>query len=163
MLTVSHIALRLSNAPHYATVAEPEAHNYCVYCGVTLSDVTRAIPAYPLVCPISLERKELRQCNDCANIAAALYYYRGNGRTYLPQPKLRGAALDLYVWILRENPQDCWTTIPVPQIATYLRYSRATIAATLTRLCKRGYLEKRPRAGRYREYKPLIWQRPKGE
>jgi DNA-binding MarR family transcriptional regulator len=165
MLTVSHIAHALSTGPHPPSIAEPDAINYCIYCGVALSNPTRGIPREPLTCPLHLNpHQEWRSCAECLHIASAIYYYRGGGKSYLPHLRIRGAALDIYVWILRQGPYiDDWIRVPVPQAAEDLRYSRGAITAALMRLRKRGLLEKRPRSGRYAEYRPLIWQRPKGE
>src|SRR5271166_4903336 len=126
MLTVSHIATTLQKGYHPPTPMVQAPNVYCIYCGVLLANVTRGIPATPLLCPLKLENysgDEWRACAECANIASTIWYYAGAGRSYMPHPKLRGAALDLYVWILRESPQDDWTRVPVPLVADRLRYS----------------------------------------
>lgn len=163
MLTLSHIAYHLSTTPTGPTVKVADPPNYCVFCGVLLADPKLGTPVEPLTCPLTLDGHEWRQCAECSNIASTIWYYAGAGESYLPKPRMKGAALDVYIWILRENPQNMWTRLPIPEVARRLRYSRGAIAAALVRLRKRGYLEKRPRTGRYGEYKPLIWQRPKGE
>jgi hypothetical protein len=165
MLTVSHIATTLQHSHHPSTAIVQDPCVYCIYCGVQLANVTRGIPSIPLVCPLYLQDGSgdaWRACAECANIAGSLWYYAGYGRTAMPRPKLRGAALDIYVWLLRESPQDDWSLLKIPLVASRLRYSRGAISSALARLLRRGYLE-RQRVGRYSAYRPLIWQRPKGE
>jgi hypothetical protein len=161
MLSVSHIAQRLSSGPHFATVATHDAPNYCIYCGSLLANPSRGILHEPRVCPLVLDDShEWRTCHECSAIASAIWYYRGQGRTWLPHSPLKGAALDIYVHIVSSS-QDEWTMVSMPKLARDLHYSYGAIAGAITKLRRMGLLEKRPRAGLYCQYRPLIWQLPK--
>lgn len=164
MISVSHIATRLSSVAPGPSILPALVVNNCIYCGCLLDDPNAGTLVQPLTCPVDMVHTShhWRACRECTNIASSIYYYAGHGNTFFPKPKIKGAQLDVYVWILRENPQDCWTRVQNPMLARELHYSYATIAGALTRLRARGLVEKR-RTGRYCDYRPLIWQRPKGE
>jgi hypothetical protein len=162
MVTVSHIAQRLSTTPRGPSQAAADLSNYCLYCGCLIADIDRLTLHEPRTCPIDLLGAHgWRPCWECSGIAAAIWYYLGNGQTRMPQPVIRGASLDVYVWIVRRSQEE-WTVVQVPYLAAALRYSRSAIAGALRRLRLLGILEKRPRAGLYGQYRPLIWQLPMG-